>query len=433
MASELKWMPLEDCLDALIDYRGKTPVKTASGVPLITARVVKGGTIERPTEFIAHEAYSAWMRRGMPRAGDVLLTTEAPLGEVAQLQSAHVALAQRIILLRGKSGFLDNGYLKYFFLTDEGRRGLEARASGTTVLGIKQSELRRVEIPIVPFEEQAEIAHTLQSLDDKIALLRETNATLEAIAQALFKSWFVDFDPVRAKAEGRDPEGVPPEVADLFPSEFEDSEQGLIPKGWRVGSLKDMTEKVGSGSTPRGGKDVYVAEGIAFVRSQNVYDSEFIWDGLARITPTQAEGLSYVELHRGDVLLNITGASILRTCVVDPGVLPARVNQHVAIIRAKTGVPGRFLHQQLLRKSTKEFLMGMNAGASREAVTKAHIESVPLLVPPQSILGYFQAFTEPSFSRIENNATEIRTLIDIRDTLLPRLMSGKLSCSHIAT
>src|SRR6266545_1213827 len=102
MAGEWAVWPLEDCMAALIDYRGKTPKKTATGIPLITAKVVKGGRIETPEEFIAVDEYKSWMRRGIPKAGDVVMTTEAPLGEVAQLGAERVALAQRLIAMRGK-------------------------------------------------------------------------------------------------------------------------------------------------------------------------------------------------------------------------------------------------------------------------------------------------------------------------------------------
>ena len=145
MAVEWKVLPLEGCMDALIDYRGKTPKKTAFGIPLITAKVVKGGRIETPDEFIASADYDAWMRRGIPKAGDVVVTTEAPMGEVAQLSTERVALAQRLIALRGKSGLLDNGFLKFLMQSDDVQEQLRARASGTTVLGIKQSELRMLD------------------------------------------------------------------------------------------------------------------------------------------------------------------------------------------------------------------------------------------------------------------------------------------------
>ena len=99
MSSEWKTLPLEDCLEALIDYRGKTPEKTSFGIPLITAKIIKSGRIEKPTEFIAKENYDSWMRRGIPQAGDVVLTVEAPLGEVAQLGPEKIALAQRVVHL----------------------------------------------------------------------------------------------------------------------------------------------------------------------------------------------------------------------------------------------------------------------------------------------------------------------------------------------
>ena len=115
MSSNWSKRKLSD-IATMIDYRGKTPRKTKVGIPLITAKIVKNGTILPVNEFIAEEDYTAWMTRGLPMVGDVVVTTEAPLGEVAQLRDAHVALAQRIITIRGKAGMLDNAYLKYFFL-----------------------------------------------------------------------------------------------------------------------------------------------------------------------------------------------------------------------------------------------------------------------------------------------------------------------------
>ena len=226
---------------AIIDYRGKTPRKTSSGIPLITAKVVKGGRIKTPTEFIAIEDYDFWMRRGIPRLGDVLITTEAPLGEVAQLCQQRVALAQRLILLRGKSEVLDNRFLKFLMQSAPVQHQLHARATGTTVLGIKQKELRQIGLALPPLPEQHAIAHILGTLDDKIELNRRMNETLEAMARALFKSWFVNFDPVRAKMAGRDT-GLPKRLADLFPDRMVDSELGEIPEGWEVKTLGDLLE-----------------------------------------------------------------------------------------------------------------------------------------------------------------------------------------------
>src|SRR5690242_6927352 len=181
-----KWQtrPLDECLETLIDYRGKTPKKVSSGIPLITAKVVKNGRIETPDEFIAEEDYEGWMRRGFPQAGDVLLTMEAPLGEVAQLDDRKVALAQRLVALRGKQGLLDNWFLKYLLQSSSVQDQLKSRATGTTVLGIKQSELRKINLTLPPLPEQRAIASVLGALDDKIELNRRMNETLEALAQS---------------------------------------------------------------------------------------------------------------------------------------------------------------------------------------------------------------------------------------------------------
>jgi type I restriction enzyme S subunit len=187
-----------------------------------------------------------------------------------------------------------------------------------------------------------------------------------------------------------------------------------------------LTSKIGSGATPRGGKEVYVDEGTNFIRSQNVYDYEFVWDGLAKINAEDAEKLRNVTVEVDDILVNITGDSILRTCVVDQSVLPARVNQHVAIIRAADGIPPRYLHSYLAQPSTKSYLLGNDAGGSRAAVTKGHLELLPVLLPPQSVLDVFKSVTEPWFALISKNNSEIRTLAGLRDLLLPKLMSGEV-------
>ena len=214
---------LENLLDKLIDYRGKTPKKTLSGVPLVTAKIVKNGTINGYTEYIAEEDYDKWMVRGFPKVGDVILTTEAPLGEVALLKEEKVALAQRIVCLRGKDNVLDNTYLKYYLQSGKGQKSLSARESGTTVTGIKQAELRRVDIEYPAYDDQRRIASILSSLDRKIELNNKINADLEEMAQAIFKNWFVDFEPFK---DGK----------------FVDSELGMIPEGWKVGTLGDITK-----------------------------------------------------------------------------------------------------------------------------------------------------------------------------------------------
>jgi type I restriction enzyme S subunit len=154
-------LKLGDCMDAIIDYRGKSPLKSSAGIPLITARIVKNGRILTPTEYILAEDYVAWMRRGLPKAGDVVFTSEAPLGEVARLDSDRIALAQRIILLRGRSGVVHNAFLEHVLRWPSVRGQIEARATGSTVRGIRQSELREVVIPVPSFEAQQRFANLI--------------------------------------------------------------------------------------------------------------------------------------------------------------------------------------------------------------------------------------------------------------------------------
>lgn len=181
---DVKKLTVEDGMDAIIDYRGKTPEKTAQGVPLVTAKVVKNGELLEPDEFIAEDAYDDWMRRGFPEAGDVLFTTEAPLGEVAQLDDRKVALAQRLLVLRGKSGVLQNTFLRFALTSWEVRRQIETRATGSTVKGIRQKELRQVELPIPPYALQQTFATRIQAIE----ALKATHRTALAQLDALFAS-----------------------------------------------------------------------------------------------------------------------------------------------------------------------------------------------------------------------------------------------------
>ena len=145
------------------------------------------------------------------------------------------------------------------------------------------------------------------------------------------------------------------------------------------------------------------------------------------MTDRDAEKLKGVTVEEKDVLINITGDSILRTCVVDPKVLPARVNQHVSIIRASHPIPSRYLHLYLVRPEIKNLLLGFDAGGSRKAITKGHLESLPVTVPTASALLYFQKLIENMYERVEANNDESRCLSSIRDNLLPKLLTGELN------
>ena len=174
-------MKMEDALDALIDYRGKTPKKSESGIMTLSAKSVKNNRIDySQCYFISEDEYKRFMVRGFPKKGDILLTTEAPLGQVARLDREDVAIAQRLLTLRGKENVLDNDYLLYYLQSPIGQASLRARETGTTVTGIKQAEFRKIEIKVPDYEEQKKISGVLKVIDQKIELNNEINNNLAA-------------------------------------------------------------------------------------------------------------------------------------------------------------------------------------------------------------------------------------------------------------
>ena len=170
---------MEDALDALIDYRGKTPKKSDKGIITLSAKSVKNNHIDySQCYFISEEEYKRFMVRGFPQKGDILLTTEAPLGMVARLDRDDVAIAQRLLTLRGKKDVLDNDYLLYYLQSPIGQASLKARETGTTVTGIKQAEFRKIELILPTYEVQRKVSSILRSIDDKIELNNVINDNL---------------------------------------------------------------------------------------------------------------------------------------------------------------------------------------------------------------------------------------------------------------
>lgn len=410
---------LADAMSAIIDYRGKSPRKTSAGVPLITAKVIKNGRLLEPEEFIDESEYDAWMRRGRVEEGDVVITTEAPLGEVAQLENARIALAQRVILLRGRPDVLDNTYLRFALQSSYVREQIMGRASGTTVQGIRQSELRLVELPLPPLSEQRAISSILRSLDDKIALNRRMNHTLEATAAALFRSWFVDFDPVVAKAEGRRALGVSADVHDIFPAEFTADRDSAVPAGWFVQAVSEFIELnptrrllhgteapyLDMAATPTTGHapDKWIlraaGSGARFVNGDTL---------LARITPCLENGKSaFVDfLADGEVGWGSTEFIVLRPIEPIPPVF--------AYLLAR------------LAEFRDHAERSMTGSSGRQRVALDALATFRFVRPPDGVARAFGEIVNPLFERVAANMAENRTLAALRDALLPQLLSGAI-------
>jgi type I restriction enzyme S subunit len=420
--------PLEECMESIIDYRGKTPQKTTFGIPLITAKIVKGGRINDIQEYIATQDYNSWMRRGIPKAGDILITTEAPLGEVAQLDNRKVALAQRLITLRGKKDYLFNDYLKFLMLSDWVQNQLNLRATRTTVLGIKQSELRKVKLLIPPLSEQKQIAHILGTLDDKIELNQRMNRTLEAIARAIFKSWFIDFDPVRAKMEGRQPEGMSKEVADLFPDSFVDSELGMIPKGWEVRQLSEVVSYLKRGIQPKYTTD---KDGVLVLNQRCVRDCRIDFAN-ARRHDSNKKSINGREVQVGDVLINSTGVGTLgRVAQVLNLEETTVVDSHVTIVRTNSdkltwNTLGLYIYSRQLE------IEALGEGSTGQTeLSKDRLGLLNILIPPLLVQKYFDEQVLNVRHKTLLNDYESLTLSHIRDTLLPKLISGEIRVKQL--
>ena len=387
---------LENLLDKLIDYRGKTPKKTLSGVPLVTAKIVKNGTINGYTEYIAEEDYDKWMVRGFPKVGDVILTTEAPLGEVALLKEEKVALAQRIVCLRGKDNVLDNTYLKYYLQSGKGQKSLSARESGTTVTGIKQAELRRVDIEYPAYDDQRRIASILSSLDRKIELNNKINADLEEMAQAVFKNWFVDFEPFK---DGK----------------FVDSELGMIPEGWKVGTLGDITKNKSAKVKER--NDVKVLSPVTtgeLVLSEEYFTKQVFSSSIAK----------YKIVNKGDFAYNPARVNIgslgRNEFDFDGCVSPVYV-----VFSVLDGYENYF---DLFRKTDffKDSVASLAIGGVRQSLSYDDLSSIEVIIPSENAVEEFNNLNNQMKKTIKANKLENSRLSTLRDTLLPRLMSGEL-------
>lgn len=275
-------------------------------------------------------------------------------------------------------------------------------------------------IPTDRFQ-QDEIAAMLGALDDRITLQRETNATLEAIAQALFKSWFVDFDPVRTKMEGRAPEGMDEATARLFPDSLEESELGLVPREWRVGSLGEHTSYLTRGISPK-----YIEDGgIVVINQKCIRDFSLDLSKARRHDPGQRK-IDGRELLKGDILVNSTGVGTLgRVAQVLYLSSPAIVDSHVTVMRAGASLTWNYLGLLIMRRQSE--IEGMGEGSTGQTeLSRGKLAVLKLLVPSTAVLQEFDEVVMPLRERFSANQTQAKTLATLRDTLLPRLISGQL-------
>ncbi|MGO9177908.1 MAG: restriction endonuclease subunit S [Candidatus Limnocylindrales bacterium] len=399
-------MSLGEAHVSLIDCDHRTPPASNSGYPYVMIPQLRDGRIDvTSARHITPAHFLEWTRRAAPKPDDVVLSRRTNPGESAFVpQGLEFALGQNLVLLRADGTIIYPPFLRWLV------RGPEWWAEvgrfinvGAVFDSLKCADIPSFRLRIPPLSEQRTIAHILNALDDKIELNQRMNETLEATARELFKSWFVDFDPVRAKAEGSDP-GLPKPLSDLFPDDFEDSKLGDIPAGWNVGRLDDVLvlqrgfDLPSTARTP-GPYPVIAASGPSGTHDHYMVHGPGVTTG------------------RSGVLGNVF--------FVNEDFWP--LNTSLWVKHFKQSTPSYAFHL-LSRLALGVF----NAGSAVPTLNRNHVHSLPTLMPPMALVASFDAIVSPMMGRREACLRESVTLAALRDALLPKLVSGELRVKDVA-
>jgi type I restriction enzyme S subunit len=394
-------------------FKSERYTDSADSIPLVRGdNIVQGamrwdGVKRWPlSERCEHSLYEL-------REGDVVLAMDRPWIE-AGLKYAAISkhdlpclLVQRTARLRGGPR-LDTRFLRYLIGSREFTQHIHAITTGTAVPHISGKQIKDFKFTLPPLAEQKAIAAVLRALDDKIELNRRMNATLEAIARALFLSWFVDFDPVRAKLDGRQPVGMDSATAALFPAHFDHKAEGVVPTGWRATTLSEVIEILDSKRIPLSGRErearkgKYPYHGAASVMD---YVDDYLFDGI------------YTLMGEDGSVINEDGTPVLQYVWGK-----FWVNNHAHVLRGKNGISTEHLLLHLKGCNIAPFVNG----AVQPKLNQGNMNRIPFMLPPPEIGKAFAMTIAPLFAQIRINTEQSRKLATLRDTLLPKLLSGEI-------
>ena len=365
---------------------------------------------------------SAPSRIALP--GDILLSVRAPIGRV-NVADRKCAIGRGLSIIRPKRQE-DGRYLEFALRMQE-PNWTTIEGSGSVFGNATRRDLEEL---VVPWPEGASerraIAHILGTLDDKIELNRRMSETLEAMAQALFKAWFVDFEPVRAKIEGRwqrgqSLPGLPAHLYDLFPARLVDSELGEIPEGWEVARVDDLCARVENGGTPRRMEPIYWGGSIPWFKTGELTDGPL----LASEETITEEGLSSSSCKLwpiGTILIALYASpTVGRLGILE---VPAAANQACSALLARPEYGNLFLFYTLL--ATRERLQQIAVGAAQQNISQQAVRDHKVIVPPAAIARAFHDSAEALYRRRVGLISESRTLAALRDALLPKLIRGEI-------
>ena len=409
-----------------------TPKKTLIGPIFLGISSLINGRIDiSATDFISEDDFVLWTRRIRPACNDIVFSYETRIGEAAIIpKNFKCCLGRRLGLLRVHRGKVDPRFLLYAYLGPAFQQMLrENTVHGSTVDRIPLILMPRFEITIPEnIDEQRRIAHILGTLDDKIENNRKTAKTLEAMAQAIFKSWFVDFDPVRAKMAGETPESIckrlklTPEILDLFPDRLVDSELGEIPEGWVISSFLDVCDLKGGAQPPA---STFVDEPLeGYVRLLQIRD--FSTDSHMTYIKDSSR-LKYVT--EDDILIGRYGSasgdkqkdSLGRVCRGLSGAY------NVALMKLEPkSIGSEFAYQVVSSSSFYDYLQGASSKDVQAGFSKSEIANLQIVLPPRKILDHYELLGIIFWAETKLISKYQNNLSKIRDTLLPKLISGEI-------
>jgi len=425
MAGEWRKERLSDLCSEIADCPHSTPLWTDSGALVLRSQNIRNGRLDLSAKSYTDEThFEQRSRRARLRGGDLVITREAPMGEVCLIPDGlRCCLGQRMVMLRPDPKKCDSRFLLYSIQSREVQDEIKVNeGTGSTVSNLRIPLLEALPISLPPLAEQKAIAAVLGALDDKIELNRRMNATLEAMARALFQSWFVDFDPVRAKLDGRPPAALDPATAALFPEHLEDSPLGHIPKGWTAGKLGD----IGTNSR-RGVQPSDIAPNTPYIALEHMPRRCIAlgdWDDSADV----ASGKS--AFKKGEILFGK-----LRPYFHKVGVAPfdGVCSTDILVLAPKSPEWFGFLLGHASSDELIQFTDLASTGTKMPRTNWSDISSFKVALPPKPIAAAFTRNIQPMLDRVHANLHQSRTLATLRDTLLPQLLSGELSVAEATT
>jgi type I restriction enzyme S subunit len=425
MAGEWPTVDLGKVASVRSGFAFKSSDWTTSGIPVVKIANVKGGRLAMSGCSFVSQSTAAESGEFQLSCGDILIAMTGYVGEVARVRNSDLpcVLNQRV----GKfsvldANRLDASFLYTFLAWSDSRQTIEALGYGSAQPNVSPSLIHKVEMPLPPLAEQKAIAGVLGALDDKIELNRRMNATLESLARALFQSWFVDFDPVRAKLDGRKPPGLDPATAALFPAAFQDSDLGHIPKGWSVRAVGEVVTCVGGG-TPSTAEPKYWEDGRHHWTTPKDFSSlqsPILLGTDRKLTDAGIAKISSGLLPAGTLLLS-SRAPVGYMAIT---AMPVAINQGFIAMKCND-VASNFFMLNWCQTNMAE-IESRATGTTFPEISKQNFRPILAVVPSRELMGTFTGEVAPLYAQITANLQQSRTLAALRDALLPRLLSGEI-------